>query len=245
MRPELTEKIERYLNNEMQPQERNDFELQLSSDEELRNSFELYRSIDTTMNATAKEKELRQSLQQMNRKYFAEAGNVKQGRFKKWLAAAAAVLVIVFGAVYFLSSGKPSAEKLYAEFAQPPALNIQMRGTATDSLAQKAATAFNSKNYSDALPLIRAYIEQQPHDIQMTFSEAICYLETGKYKEAESRFSAFLISQTAYAETAKWWLALSSLKQNDFSKCRNTLNLITQTSPYYARAKELLEKLPG
>jgi len=245
MSPELTEKIERYLNNEMQPQERADFELQLSADEALRNSLELYRSIDTTMSVSTKEKELRQSLQQMNRRYFAEGSNVKQEQFKKWLAVAAAVLVIIFGAVYFLSPGKSSAEKLYAEFAQPPALNIQMRGTATDSLAQKAAAAFNSKNYSEALPLIRAYIEQQPHDIQMTFSEAICYLETGKYKEAERRFLAFLISQTAYAETAKWWLALSSLKQNDYSKCRDTLNLITQTSPYYTRAKELLGKLPG
>ncbi len=244
MNPEITEKIESYLNDEMQPEERRDFELQLATDIELQKSFELYNSINKTMSATPNENELNETLQQMNRKYFAGGSKLRQGSYKKWKAAAAAVIVIDFGAVYFLSSGKPSAEKLYAEFAQPPALNIQMRGTATDSLAQNAAASFNKKEYNTAKPLLQQYVQLQPENMQMEFSLAVCYLETGNYSQAELAFSAIALTQSAYKETAKWWLALSSLKQNDYGKCRDALNLIPQTSPYYTRAKELLGKLP-
>jgi len=244
MNPELTDKIERYLNNEMQPQERDDFELELASDEELKRSLELYRGIDTTMSATTKEKELRQSLQQMNREYFAEGGNIKQGRFKKWLAIAASVLVIVFGAVYFLSSGKSSAEELYAEFARPAPLNIQMRGNTTDSLAQEAASAFNKKDYPKARTLLEEYIKLQPADVQMEFALGICYVETAEYARAEGIFAKQVSARTAFAEAAAWWLGLCWLKIKDYPQCKSYLERIPQTSPYYTRARELLEKLP-
>ena len=244
MKPETIEKIEQYLNDEMSPEEQIDFELQLVTDEELRQTFELYNSIDKTMSASPNENELGQTLQQMNEKYFDEGGIVKKGSLKKWLAIAASLIFIIALSFYFIWANKPSAEKLYAQFAQHTPLNIQLRGTAADSLAQNAATAFNNKNYSNALPLLEQYVQQQPDDIQIKFTEAICYLETGKYVDAEKIFSATASEQSAFAATAKWYLALLALKQNDFTKCRSNLNTVPATSPYFTKAKELLEKLP-
>jgi tetratricopeptide (TPR) repeat protein len=243
MKPEIIEKIEQYLNDEMPPQQRNDFELQLLSDEELRNNFELYRSINTTMSALPNENELRHTLQQMNEKYFADGAVVKNPPFKKWLAIAASFILIIAATFYFILINKPSAEKLYAEYAQHTALNIQLRGSAADSLAQKAATAFNNKDYSNALPLLDKYLQQQPDDIQMKFATAISYLETGKYSEAQKIFTAIASGQTAYTDAAKWCLALTALKQNDFTGCRTNLNNILPSSAYAAKAKQLLNKL--
>jgi hypothetical protein len=244
MKAETVEKIEQYLNDEMTPQERKDFERQLSTDDELRDEFNLYNSINNTMSATPNENELRQTLQQMNQKYFAEGTAVKKGAFNKWLSIAASVILITAISLYFILTSKPSTEKLYSDYAQHTPLNIQMRGTASDVIAQKAATAFNNKNYSTALPLLEMYLQQQPEDIQMKFAAAVCYLETENYTAGEKIFTSIANGQTAYAEAAKWYLALMALKQQDLVKCRRILSSISNTSLYFTKATALLEKLP-
>lgn len=247
MNPEITDKIEQYLNDEMQPQERKDFERQLQTDEELKNNFQLYNSINNTMKAddvSDDENELSKTLQQLNRKYILQGSNVKLGNFKKWIAAAAAVLIIVFGAVYFLSDKSTSAEKLYATYAEHAPIKIQLRSNTADSLAGMAADKFNNKQYYEALPLLQEYVKQQPDDIQMNFSLGICYLELSRFADAEQIFSAIATGQTAYTETANWYLALTALKQKDISKCRIILNSIPATSAWFTKAETLLKKLP-
>jgi len=263
MNPEITDKIERYLNDEMQPQERRDFELQLQNDEELKNNFDLYNSINNTMKAeevSDDENKLKATLQQLNRKYILQGSKLKHGNFRKWIAAAAAVVIIVLGTVYFLSDKSMSAEKLYAANADHAPIKIQLRGNTADSLAGMAADKFNNKQYNGALPLLQAYLKQQsdsaaltlpqaylkqlPGDIQMRFSLGICYLELDRFADAEQIFSAIAAGQTAYAETANWYLALTALKQKDITKCRSILNSIPPTSAWFTKAKALFEKLP-
>lgn len=245
MKPEWIDKTERYLGAEMDAGERTDFEAELSSNEELRKDFELYNSINKTMSASPNENKLRETLQQMNKKYFAGGAVVKKGSFKTWMAVAATLLLLLAAGFYFLFPTKPSVEKLYAQFAVHDPLSIQQRGNAADSLATNAANTFNDKHYIEALPLLQQYLQQQPDDIQVRFSLAVCYMETGAYMDAEKIFSAMASGQTAYAETARWYLALMALKQKDISQCRTYLEKITATSPYFTKAKELLGKLPG
>lgn len=245
MEPERIDKIERYLGAEMDAGERTDFEAALASNEELRNDFELYNSINKTMSASPNENELRETLQQMNKKYFAGGAVVKKGSFKTWMAVAAGLILLLAAGFYFLFPAKPSAERLYAQFAVHDPLNVQQRGGGADSLATDAANKFNGKKYLEAMPLLQQYLQQQPDDIQARFSLAICYLETGAYVDAEKIFAATAAGQTAYAETARWYLALMALKQKDLDQCRAYLGKINETSPYYSRAKELLKKLPG
>jgi hypothetical protein len=96
MNPEITDKIERYLDDEMQPQERSDFELQLQNDEALKNNFDLYNSINNTMKTeevSDDENKLKATLQQLNRKYILQGSKLKQGNFRKWIAAAIFFLI--------------------------------------------------------------------------------------------------------------------------------------------------------
>lgn len=247
MEEALLQKIDQYLHNEMPPHERTAFELQIAGNDELRNYIQLYTAIDKTMqakNTSPNENELRQTLQQMNRKYFTDGGIVKQGSFKKWLAIAASVIIVIAVGIYFLFPGKPDAERLYAQFAKHDALNIQLRGNKADTVAQNAAVAFNKKEYPAALPLLENYVQLQADDIQMKFSLAICYMETDKYNEADTIFTTIAAGQTAYAATAQWYKALLALKQKDYTKCRAVLNTIPASSSYAAKAKELLEALP-
>lgn len=241
------EKAEQYFNNEMPPEERAAFELQMANDEELKDFIKLYSSIDDTMSAkdtTTGENELRQTLQQMGKKYFAGEAKLRQGNFKKWMTAAAAVLVIALGLFYFLYPSGPSAEKLYAQFAVHEPLVIQQRGSGSDPVAAEAAAKFNSKHYAETLPLLQQYMQKNPDDIQVEFALAICNLELNLYPEAEKIFSKISLGQTAYTDAAKWYLALSALKQKDISKCRNILNSIPQTSSFFTKAGELLNDLP-
>lgn len=247
MNPELIDKIERYLNDEMEPQERTGFELQLQTDEALQNELQVYSKIDKTMKKdeiSEQEKELARTLEKLNQKYILQGAKVRSGNFKKLLAAAAAVLVIVLGSVYFLSKETQSAEKLYAAYAEHPALQTQLRSNKADSLAGIAAEKFNTKNYYEALPLLQQYLQLQPEDIQMRFSEGICQLELDNFSDAENIFNAVAAGKTGYAEPAKWYLALTALKQKDIGKCRKQLKNIAKDSPYFTKAGELLKKLP-
>ncbi len=245
MEPAWTEKAERYLSGEMDARERALFEAELLVNEALRHDLELYKSIDKTMSSTANENELRQTLKQMNEKYFAGTGIVKKGNFIKWMAAAAVLVVILAAGYYYLLPSKPAADKLYAQFARHESLNLLQRGNKTDSLAATAAAAFNSKKYLVALTPLQEYLKEQPDDIQARFSLAVCYLETGAHADAEKIFSSVASGPTAYAETAKWYLALTALKKKDIPGCRKYLENIPETSPYFTKAKELLVKLPG
>lgn len=242
------EKAEQYLDNSMPDAERTEFELRIAADEELRNYVQLYSSIDKTMrteNTSPGENELRQTLQQMGKKYFAGEGNVKQGSFKKLLAIAASVILVISVGIYFFMQSKPDAEKLYAQFAQHDPVNIQLRGSADDSLAQLAAGKFNAKQYYEALPLLQQYLAKQPGDVQMKFSEAICYMELNKNKEAYAVFSELASGSTAYAAAAQWYQALLALREKEFTKCRGILNSIPSSSSFFKKAQELKEKLPG
>ena len=246
MKPEDLELIEQYLSGDLSPEQQRHFEERLSMDSELRNNLNLYNSIHKTMkeeDPLPNENELLQTLKQLNGKYFTT--NVRQGFFKKWMAVVAAAAIIIMGGIYFLLPSKTSSEQLYAQFAQHNPLNIQSRGNRTDTIAQKAAIEFNKKNYRDALPVLEQYVQLQPLDIQMNFTLAECYLETGNYNDANRIFSSIANGQSAYMEAAKWYLALSALKQKDYTKCRNNLQNIPASSPYFSKAKELLQKLPG
>lgn len=248
MNPEMIEKIEQYLNNEMQPQERKDFEWQLQQDEELKNTMQLYVSINNTMKEdeiSAKENEFTDSIRQMNRRYILTGGKLRKLSFKRMIAAAAVVAIGVIGILYYINSGKISPEKLYVAYARHSDLKIQLRGNSTDSIAALAAGKFNNKNYNEALPLLQQYLQQQPDDIQVNFSQGICYLELDMYSDAEKIFSSIAAGQSAYAASATWYLALSSLKQKDIEECRSRLRSIPENSAYYSNAKELLGKLPG
>lgn len=244
MEPEWIDKAERYMNGEMNPGERSEFESELSANAALRNDLELYNSINKTMSGTPNENELRDTLQQMNKKYFAGGALVKKGSFKKWLAVAASLLLLISIGFYFLFPAKPAAEELYAEYAKHEFLNIEQRGNTADSIATEAAGKFNDKKFIEALPLLQQYLQLRPDDIQVKFSMAICYLETGAYLDAENIFSATATAQTAYTEAAKWYLVLTALKQKDIEKCKALAKNITANSPYFTKAKSLIEKLP-
>lgn len=244
MEPEWIDKAERYLNGEMDAGERTEFESELSANAAFRKDLELYKSINKTMSGTPNENELRDTLQQMNKKYFAGGALVKKGSFGKWLAVAASLILLISIGFYFLFPVKPAAEKLYAEYAKHDVLNIEQRGSTTDSLATEAAGKFNDKKFIEALPLLQQYLQQRPDDIQVKFSMAVCYLETGAYLDAEKIFSATATGKTAYAEAAQWYLVLTALKQKDIEKCKALAKNITANSPYFTKAKSLLEKLP-
>ena len=248
MNEALLQKVAEYLDNEMPPDERKAFELQIAENDDLRNYIQLYSTIDTTMKAghtSSNENKLRQTLQQMNHKYFMGEAAVKKIGYKKWLAIAASVFIVLAVSFYFLFFAKPTGKELYARLAKHDALNIQLRGNAADEPAQSASAAFNKKEYTTALPLLQNYLQTDTADIQIKFSLAVCYMETSRYIDADNIFTNIASGKSAYAATAEWYRALLALKQNNYVKCRAVLSSIPSSSAYFAKAKELLLNLPN
>src|SRR5690349_18023382 len=76
MNTDYLEKIEAYLNGEMSPVAKSEFEAALLADEELYNTFKMYRTIEADMRGVEKYKieddALKSTLNTLNNKYFAK-----------------------------------------------------------------------------------------------------------------------------------------------------------------------------
>ena len=83
MKETLFEKIDRYLNRELSPEEQQLFESELETNEELASAFILYKTIEAEMSGiqqhSAQEAALKKSLQQLNASYFKHRENEGSG----------------------------------------------------------------------------------------------------------------------------------------------------------------------
>lgn len=247
MNEEMLALTDRYLQHEMTPEERRDFELRMQNDEDLARFVTMYRGIDSTMNAekpSTGETQLRQTLQELGAHYFTGKARVKQGSFRRWWTVAAAALLLVSAGVYYFLFTSPSADELYATYAKHETLDIRLRGQSEDSLAQQAADAFNAQQYKDALPLLQESLGKYPDDVQLKFAEAICYMELNEYQEASVMLDSLASGTSAYADAARWNRALLALKQKQIDQCRTILSQIPVSSAYYEEAVALKNKLP-
>ena len=123
------------------------------------------------------------------------------------------------------------------------ALAATLRGNDNDSALLLIQQLYNSKQYRAALPLLKPYVETHPAELEYSLAEAICYLETGAYKDAIILFQAMAEMESALKYTATWYEALTYLKQNKLTECKETLKQIPAESFEYKKAQELLKQM--
>jgi tetratricopeptide (TPR) repeat protein len=238
------EYIDRYLHQELSPEEKMAFEQRLQTDVEFAEAYQLYSSIETTMqnNTEGDATAFRESLQPLQKKYFTTESK-KKGKLKRLIyivIAAAAIFIFVFT---LLPIGKPTSktgEALYAEYAQYDKVDATIRGGSVDTIFAAAATLFNEKNYSEAIVFFEKIKAEKP---EAMFYAAVCQLEIKNYTTAINNLDVLINGTTAYREKAVWYKALAYLKQNNKQQGKQQLQLIKENSPYYEKATALLKQL--
>ncbi len=219
------------------------------TDPEFGKEFELRQKMEDFLKAQPARKSLENQLAVLGEEFFiSENKEAKRPEPKvipmgnsrwRWLAAAAAVAVLLV-AVWFGTRPKTS---IYREFAKHAPLQINVRSTDAAKITADAETDFNEKNYAAALQNLEILSKNQPDDLTLQLYRAICLLELDRTAEARPIFQTIADGQSALKIDGRWYLALSFLKENDASRCRESLEKFQPGDEHFEAAKRLLEKI--
>lgn len=240
MNEEVYISFESYLNNEMPQAEKELFEQRLNSDNQFRESFNLYKETTAMLENKFDSKtiDFKENLKSISKTHFSENKEDKSRviNFKPFYYAIAASVVLAFG-TWFMMQGNPE----YGDFNQHENAYFTERGSIIKNL-RLAQNAFNEKNYKVAIENFEIVLKDYDKP-EVRFFYGISLLEENRYSEAETNFTNIQEGTSVYKDKATWYLALSKLKQNQFEECKNYIKQIPEDAEDYEKAQKLLSKL--
>jgi predicted Zn-dependent protease len=158
----------------------------------------------------------------------------------------AAALIISLGLWYIIpTSSGVSYEGLYAAYFEPfdsPGSGLTRSTDDEKTLKAKAYNAYDAGEYENASQLFVALLNEKDDPIAH-----LClgntWLMLDKPIEAERVFVHILEKHSDLVTQAKWYLALTFLRQGKIERTKATLWEISNSSTYGKQARELLKKL--
>lgn len=243
MENENFELYEAYLSKTLTTQENKAFEERLVVDLDFANKFEDYKEVNGFLKHRIGNKVNNEAfattIKQADQTYFqASAQKAPEViRFKPWMYAIAASVVLLFG-IIFTQNSTPT----YSDYAKYGDLSLSVRGEANATIV-KAEEAFNTRDYTNAIIYLNELLTYYPTNQEILLYKAISLIETNQYKEADFIFKTIYEGKSAFKNRALWYAVLSKLKQKDIKACKNLLKAIPKGTADYEKAKELLEKL--
>ncbi len=232
--------FENYLSNEISTEEKLDFENQLQNDKEIREKFEIYKENNQFLeNKFSKETiAFKDNLASISKQSQQES-NPKKGKviqLRTYLLAIAAVFVLFFGFQLFQNTNPD-----YLDYNKHAEATFTERGDVIKFL-KLAQVAFNTKNYKEAIKNFEIVIKDYPRP-EVKYFYAISLIEDNRFKDADLVLNDIIKGQSVYKNTATWYLALSKLKQKDYTSCKSILLMIPNDYEDYAQVEKLLKEL--
>ena len=246
--------LERYLLNQVNEQERDDFE---------RHYFECGACFSQLQTALAVQF-------QLNR-YPAVRAMVKgasMSRIWAWIPALVTAVVLLAGGAWWYSAQRHATQpaSVYPQQKQPSPVNpaapsldqlalvepppytaIAFRG-GDDRAHEQFRVAMQNYwkgNYAAAIPGLRAAVKIDPEGLSFNFYLAACYLLTGQTDSAVGSFRRTIaLGDPTYSEQSHFYLAKAYLKKQDVPRAQDELQAtIAFHGSKELKASELLRQL--
>lgn len=236
--------FEEYLSHSLSESERETFEKRLREDKPFQEAFELYKEMSAFLEHKFSDKPEREAFKaNLSKISNAQLGSTKASSKKvkllhPWKLAVAASIIVVVGFFYSQWFTTP----VYNDYADYPQISLAVRGDTNQNAAQ-AENAFNSQNYREAIPLFKNLLESEPKNREIQLFLAVSLVEENAFAEADTLFDSLLKEPSAYLNQARWYAALSNLKQKEYDETEAILRLIPEEAEEYAQAQKLLKKL--
>lgn len=233
-----------YLSGSLDAESIQIFEDRLTSDAEFKRAFDDFqqaeRFLEHQFNNEEKTKSFKENLAQISSGYFKNdtAPEPKAIRINPWYYSVAAAVVLLFGVVIAQQFSNPT----YDDFADYGTMSLTVRGSEND-LQAKAEKAFNQKDYRDAEKHLSQLLQKDQDNIELQLYKAVCLVELNKYQEADALYQNISQSPSVYTSKAKWYLALSKLKQKEKAASILVLKSIPKDAEDFDSAQTLLKKL--
>jgi TolA-binding protein len=141
----------------------------------------------------------------------------------------------------------PSLEEL-ARVEPPPYSAVVLRGGEDESheTFHKAMQFYVSRDYTHAIPGVRAAVKASPQNASFNFYLGACYLLAGQTDPAiVSLRQTISLGDPAYSESAHFYLAKAYLRKKEVARAKDELQKTVQVhGSQEAEAAEILRQLP-
>lgn len=231
--------IVKFFENSLSEKERLEFENLMESDSEFQEEVQLREALKDAITKQDRNN-IKQELQSF------ESSSDKNAPFINWRIAASIVILIGLSAFWFLRTNTLNSEELFVQYFEPSRNLVQpiVRGESPKDIKSQAFTAYETKNYEEALSYFDQMLEQN-NDKTISFYKANVLLELNKTEEAITIFNDNLKTSDSLEVKNKWYLALALLKINDIEQAKKQLqDLVDTDSKFKAnQVQELLKAL--
>ena len=213
----MLEKIDKYFSNELSLSERQDFEIQLVKDDELKESVSFYLNTRTAARKTADTKrrnefeELRQKISQKSQ----VSGNIKP---ILWLSGMAASLMLILGIWWFSRTPDLATATLADTYIQAHFQNLPVKMDASTDSLQMGVRLFNEQKLSEAQTVFKNILSRKNNDSEATKYAGITALRLKNYDKALEYFKILASQKGLFANPGKFYQAITLLQKSSLHK---------------------------
>lgn len=240
-----TDKIIRYLDNEMSPEEKTAFEELMVYDMSLSEDISKIQELNYHFSDT-EYKDFRNLVHTASNNYHKKTRNTLK-IFLPLSAIAAAILVFFIVFNFFKHKVSPMmGGDLFAQYYSPFSPDFNTRGGVDigDDIVH-ALDIYNQRDFAAAIPRFQQILQFDSTLIFAKFFLGISYIETNRFDEAITTLQEVSKrSNNVYQMHAQWYLALCYLKLEQMDFALPLLHTIELHNEFYSlKAREIIEKL--
>lgn len=238
--------IEKYLFDQMNEDEKKEFEILTKSDSSLEEEFEIQKSVFESANDEDLKK-IYPALKLAEEKYL--SGQTKKPPFRlipiyRLAIVACIAFILIFSWNFFSDSNNKSLE-LFTSYYEPYPMILSFRGKS--DLIPQAVNSYNSQNYESVIKSMNQLILIDSLGVIPNMYLGIAHLELGNFDEAIENFEAVSNSNNpTLRQQANWYMALTFLKANEPEKAKSILTKLSMKEGadlYQESAKEILKQI--
>ena len=241
------EKIDRYLNGELSPEEQLAFDNELLKNEELEEEVELLKAARATAYHAGRSS-LKKKLNQFEEEIKTPVRRIVPFR---WLAAAAAVLILLVAGIWFSKNGRSDAahEKLFADHFETYRNPILIRGGEknSDEYWPSAVNAYAKGDFQTAAELFRQSLNDTLTIGYLAHFYRGVSLLSQPQPDAELAVSALdsvIVLDNDYRLQAMWYKGLSLLYLNKKEEAKHIFSILEKEGGYKEKElDDILQKL--
>ncbi|MEM9821269.1 MAG: tetratricopeptide repeat protein [Bacteroidota bacterium] len=255
----LLEQIDRYLLGQLSKAESEQLMQSLNEHPEMKDELKIRQDMMKGIDAYVS-RDLKKRLRGLQEEVKAEAIETAEAapailgvskNLYRWLAAAAALAILIALAFWLTPSSTPSStpspEQVFAHYYQPYQDVFSIRNDNADQALLQANASYLRKEYTQALSLFQPLLQKEPKNSRLLLAIGICELETAQAQAALQRFQAIIQLEDIYlGDQAKWYAALASVKIKDYKMAKMYLQELTtnKEADHHLEAIELMQQLP-
>lgn len=243
------DRIENYLDNQLNENEILDFEKDLMNDLDLEMELNLHNEVNKAI-MEEDVMDLRAKLEAIDIPSTNQEKRKVRFQSKLKIAAASMILFIGIASVYYMLGNKTyTNEDVFMNYYKPYSIVTNTRSSSdeanTNKIIEQAFKSYESKNYREALSLFQTILDKDSTNLTSNFYSGISNIQIQEYLKANKNFTRVLNHKNnLFIEQSEWNLGFCYLMTNEREKAKETFSAIAKGNSFYrTKAKEILSKL--